>query len=748
MTLNEFLESSRMKTAFKTVLAGFVCVLIGEFFHLDGLYFSILLTYLLMTMYKGQVFSAGIKVIITTLLIGFLSVLIALLFYDSKLLYLILSCSLIFLAVLFVPVLNIGAIIGGIVASVILFFTTFNGLNASTETYYILCTQFFVSFAVSSFVDRFVLPVQSFESLKLTVDSTFMSLASQFQNLNNQLKNRPNTENELNLDTFKHIGDLIRLSDKENIENYRHDLQVKVAVFAKEIYIKCELIRNILSEENSLWLKADVSEIIEHLNSNASEALNYIHDSWITGSTSDFYITKVYTEDMEKDVLQLENRYTELHDKKSEEAYYYEKLLSFGSLITLYKIVILKLNKINSVQNEINNAREAFYSPKDLSLEKSMNLSTDYGHVILNLGNIKQGIKIVIITLILFFGELYLKLPGGFQVTFYSILFGLLPNIGQVHQKAKMAIGGVFISVLYGFICYVLLSQVQNFVILSLLFILGSFIFSFLANGTGSASYGWFHALLIVPYALLVSDVGVVDDLYSAAQRAMALIVVSCVGLLVQHYIWPVIPERQLRYSIKKSIQTTGLILEELLKMDISRNEEVKKLVKQQSNALPTINTLFNDAKYLVNTEDENTVEYMKIIERVEFLYIQAESLYVSIFESLDNKLLPLYLSHMKENYDELISVIQNVADQFESNNISGYDFEKLTEDFINHRQKFRDSDIWRKFSVNEIENSVLIAKTIDDLLDSIMKINLSVNIINSAEETSSAFEYPAGAEV
>ena len=197
-----------------------------------------------------------------------------------------------------------------------------------------------------------------------------------------------------------------------------------------------------------------------------------------------------------------------------------------------------------------------------------------------------------------------MKWPGGFQVTFFSVLFGLLPNIGQVHHKARISIQAVFVSIIYGFVSLAVLSQVQSFILLILFFILGGIIFSYLANGTGSSSYGWLHALLIVPFSLLVTNVGVVDDLASAIQRGLALIVVACVGIAVQHLIWPVIPERQLRNSLNKSLISTTVILEELLRMDVTKSVEVKRLVRKQSEFLPAINTLFNDAKYLLSSED------------------------------------------------------------------------------------------------------------------------------------------------
>ena len=136
----------------------------------------------------------------------------------------------------------------------------------------------------------------------------------------------------------------------------------------------------------------------------------------------------------------------------------------------------------------------------------------------------------------------------------------------------------------------------------------------------------------------------------------------------------------------------------------------------------------------------ENTHEYFNIIERVEFLYIQVESLFRGIYKHLDNRLLPLHLAHMKQNYDQLFDCIKEIAGQFEDGTVFEYDFEKFTGELIENRQRFRDSEIWKKFSDNEIEHSVFIAKSIDEIIDTADKINGAINIINAYNDEKAEF--------
>ena len=94
----------------------------------------------------------------------------------------------------------------------------------------------------------------------------------------------------------------------------------------------------------------------------------------------------------------------------------------------------------------------------------------------------------------------------------------------------------------------------------------------------------------------------------------------------------------------------------------------------------------------------------------------------------------------MKKNYDQLFDCLEEIAGQFEDGAVLDYDFEKFTMDLIENRQRFRDSEIWKKFSDDDIEHSVFIAKSIDEIVDSADKINEAINSINSDKNDEAVF--------
>jgi len=282
------------------------------------------------------------------------------------------------------------------------------------------------------------------------------------------------------------------------------------------------------------------------------------------------------------------------------------------------------------------------------------------------------------------------------------------------------------------------ISHNHSFIILCLLYFLATFIFSYVASGSAKYDFIGLQAGLMIPYSLLY-------NLHAASTRVEALIISSAVGLIVLHFVWPIIPIRELRKNISKSLNTSGLILKKLLKLDEDENEKIKKLVIELAATLPTINLLFNDAKYLVDADNENTEEYLRIIEKIELIYIELESLNNIIYYHFDNDLINLYIASMRPEYEKFFRIFYQISDQFVSNTTITLDLQSLVREIECRREKFRKSEVWKKFSNEDLERNVLIAKSIDDLLDCIIQINQSVNLINSNKQNNLSALTPIG---
>ena len=102
MNLRHFLFTFRIKSAIKITLGGLFCLLVGNIFHLESPYLSVLFLYLIMLMYNGQALAVGLQSIAGSIVSGGLSLLIATIFIYSGVVYLLLMGLLIFMIMLFV----------------------------------------------------------------------------------------------------------------------------------------------------------------------------------------------------------------------------------------------------------------------------------------------------------------------------------------------------------------------------------------------------------------------------------------------------------------------------------------------------------------------------------------------------------------------------------------------------------------------------------------------------------------------
>jgi hypothetical protein len=57
-----------------------------------------------------------------------------------------------------------------------------------------------------------------------------------------------------------------------------------------------------------------------------------------------------------------------------------------------------------------------------------------------------------------------------------------------------------------------------------------------------------------------------------------------------------------------------------------------------------------------------------------------------------------------------------------------------LSRQIQDHRQAFRETGFWKQFPLEDVEKDVLIAASVDTVLDSLHKIMVSINGIKEAE--------------
>jgi hypothetical protein len=69
-----------------------------------------------------------------------------------------------------------------------------------------------------------------------------------------------------------------------------------------------------------------------------------------------------------------------------------------------------------------------------------------------------------------------------------------------------------------------------------------------------------------------------------------------------------------------------------------------------------------------------------------------------------------------------------------------------LSQRILEHRQAFRETGFWKRFPLEDVERDVLIAESVDAVLESLKKIIICISRINESEAPSGAALRPSKA--
>ena len=141
----------------------------------------------------------------------------------------------------------------------------------------------------------------------------------------------------------------------------------------------------------------------------------------------------------------------------------------------------------------------------------------------------------------------------------------------------------------------------------------------------------------MIPYSMLFNT-GPQVDLDTAFTRCMALISAAFIAAIVHILLWPNNPLNLLKQKISKAIVVSGQILSNLLIVDIKQKETIEGLVIPLATSLPTSTALLHDAEYIIREDNLHAEEFIKIIESIEKMYAELETLKRAIYDDFDNK--------------------------------------------------------------------------------------------------------------
>ncbi len=734
LTLSEHFDAFKAETSLKITLCGIICIVINNIFHFNMGYLSNLFVFLILIIAHGEVLKVGAQSLIGVLIAGFVTLIITYLFIESKVLYLLMMGVWIFFCITFVYRYFLPTLLSGIAATITMYAAVYNSVSDATSSIENYILQLFIAVVVCWVIDGLVWPHRSRSSFQLTLKTVFEDFSELFNFYNKEraAERKDHHSISTSLLTFSNLVTYVnRMQKEEKSKEFPVDLYMKIITFSRGIFIKTEVLEEFVLKDHSFMEEEEVKQRLNQILKTISQSFLTLAQSIGTKN-----VVNIEDKELQDSVSSLHELYQKMHEVEGLEDEYYEDLLAFGAMLPVLDDISYKIERIAEAvnifhRNEYTKMLESRVTHTN-KVEK-MKASSFFN---INKETSIVGIKTVIIFMLLISGEFVVDLPGGGQVAFYAILFGVIPNLGQQYMKSRYGILGIFSGLIFGLISLILVSQIQHFLIFLSLYSLGTFAAAYVASSSEDISFAGLQAGLVIPYSLLYNT-GPQVDLDASVTRCMALLSAVFIAAIVHVLLWPTNPYKLLKQKISKSVTISAQILSKLLIIDIKERETVEKLVLPLAASLPTSTSLLHDAEYIIRQDELHAEQFIHIIESIEKMYAEIETLKRTVYENMNDGLVPQYLDSMKPFYKRIYGAFDEVSNQFNSGNDVSEEIASIIEDIEKQRIEFRDSGVWRDFQPKDIEQDVLIAASIDSLLESLSEISLAVGEINQAKMNS-----------
>jgi len=730
LTLKEHFNAFRVESSLKLTLGGIICILINNIFHFDLGYLSTLFVFLILIVAHGETFKVGAQSLIGVIISCAVTITLTYLFVDSKILYLFLTGVWIFICITFVFKFFLPTLVSGIAATITVYTAIYVSVSDATSTVESYIVQLFIAVVVCWVIDGLVWPHRSRGSFQITLKTVFEDFSELFNSYTQEeiVDRKSHQSTATSLTTFNNLTTYIkRMQSEEYSPDFPIDLHMKIVAFSRGIFIKTEVLEEFALKNHSFTEDEEVKQKVNQIWTIISEDFSTISQSIGTKN-----VITTQERELQLEISSLHELYRSKHEVEGMEDQYYEDLLAFGAMLPVLDDISNKIVRITEAINIFHrNDYQKMIESRVTHIDKSEKIKAS-SFFSFNKESSIVGIKTVIIFMMLIFGEFVIGLPGEGQVAFYAILFGVIPNLGQEYMKSRYGILGIFSGLLFGLVSLILVSQIPHFLIFLSLYSLGTFIAAYFAFSSKDISFAGLQAGLVIPYSMLYNT-GPQVDLDTAYTRCMALISAAFIAAIVHILLWPNNPFNILKQKISKAVAISGQILSKLLTLDIKEKEKVEELVVPLAATLPTSTSLLHDAEYIIRQDDLHAEQFIHIIESIERIYVDMETLKRTIYDNLDSELFPLYLSNMKPFYERISAVFDEVSNQFSTDNANSDEISSIIEGIEEYRIKFRDSGVWRSFKPEDVEQSVLVATSIDSLLGSLIQISKAIMEINQS---------------
>ena len=748
MTIEEHIKSYRVRHSLKVALAGSLCVILSAFLHIPAPYFAVMTVHIMMTVHRDNTFEQGIERWLGRSLgavIGLISVYI---FHNMLPLYLFTIffwlCLSTYLYVeqkfsyasLMVSVATAGVMYTGLVS--------IGAAEALTVDWII---QIALGVLVVWLIDYLLWPPKTLTSIKESMSRVAGGFRDTVHALISKAKEGESpvpVRTRLTLDTINSISSLVTRAEKEEREGlFPGDLYIKLIAHSKSLFVKLESIDVMLHKDAPFLSEGELSSGIYGVLEAAESTFSDLEDSILRKSSYEYGGGEIHER-----LHALEEKYIAMRKEAAFSDWEYEEVLELGSFISLLKNAAEDLDEISAAWGAIQSHIASSESSRPLSAPPKVGSYIAQRELKLNIESLKKGIKTGLAVMVIVFGYLYLSLPSGVGLSaiITILVISYQANLGMSHLKARLRFIGCLIGGLYGLTGLYILSQSPHMPILVMVLFLGLFLATYVALGSERVSYAGVQAGLVLPLSLLITN-GPPVSLNLALDRFLGIILGCLVVLFILHFVWPQDPIKLLKQKLSAAISDSGLILNLILGRRAGDMEELGREIDSLESKLPSSSALLKDAGYILFGDYKHAGQYLTIIESLEKIYVESESLKRVIYEGPDQSLIDKYMEYMGGHYEKMTDCFADAASRLVSTGkIAGsQDTAAVVEEIRNARDEFRSRRATFAYGSEELERFSLVLTGIDGILGSIATISHAVKEIDESDRSANDYKF-AGA--
>ena len=598
----DHLREFRVKHALKIGLACSLCILVPALLHLQSIYLCPVFAFMLMSGFHSDTLAAGLEALGGVVVASLGALLITVSTGSAPPIYLALMLTWLFAIMLLLGRYPLGAILGGIIAAIILFTSIF----VSRAIVWDLSVHFFslvlVAVTISVAVDHLLWPPHRRTLFLDVLGSIYETLGTGFGRLP-----------ESDADDSAALRALLRLHELAHvIQSYhgggpdRGHPPMQLVMHSSALILHLEFqkrewdsVGQAASDED----RALAARLLDGIGTQCRR-LGEAALTRVPAPPIEPWLTEFATDTVEE--------LPETRQAPDLERPAWVRSWSTPPALPMLARTIIRLGE----------ATEAYNRVLALLGNQGFTARAMRPPIAIDSQALKRSAKTVLIVVLLILGQDWLDLPGQTMVAFYAIVFGVVANLGQAFTKTVEGLTGILAGLLFAMVCIAIVAALPSFTLFLGLMFLGVFGAGYLALQPGPLAFGALQAGLVLPFAALAYD-GPEWTLADAETRALALVVAGCVSLLVHRLAWPVLPLHALRRSIAASLTDAGDKLGTLMRQannlpcppDPPDPSASARHLLPLSAVVPKILSLSNDARYLFSGMGDDSRRYHSVIQ-------------------------------------------------------------------------------------------------------------------------------------